>query len=190
MIFLFGWPKKKITKITNNYFSVNRLCVNKQWTSTVCLLSQQLSGKILVFFNKFKYISGLSITLMQAWKLFKGNWHCVASALFTSSLSVAVSSAYWIWEIRDKFPLIHFSCINMKLFPWCIYTFELPYKAVLIYANDASRADSTDEFIFEFLLNWMFFLHIFREFLLIVLDVVYIFHRCTVLRCMLFNKGT
>lgn len=51
---------------------------------------------------------------MYAWKLFKGNWHHVASVLFTSSLSVAVSSAYCIWEIRDKFLLIHFSCINMK----------------------------------------------------------------------------
>lgn len=113
------------------------------------------------------------------------------SALFTSSLSVAVSSVYCIWEIREKIPLIHFSCINMKtkVVSLMHLHFELLYKAVLTYVNDASRIDSTDEFIFEFLLNWTFFLHIFREFLLIIMNVIYTFIG-TDLWCLLFKKGT
>lgn len=74
------------------------------------------------------------------------------------------------------------------MFPWCIYTFELPYKAALIYVNDARQADSTDEFIFEFLLIWTILsVHLQGISLNCFARWIY-FHRCTVFSCMLFKS--
>lgn len=75
------------------------------------------------------------------------------------------------------------------MFPWNIYTFELPYKAALIYVNDARQADSTGESIFEFLLIWTILtVHLQGNSFDCFAHWIY-FHRCTVFRCMLVKSG-